>query len=172
MEGAGAGDDRHGGEVDAVLDRCELWWYQLRSLSCASSPACVNSRAISACLAVSLPADGLHASDMKEICNTYNKIANEDLRDLCAYTRSPSKQPLQDVDQDVSNRSTDEGTVDGHLRHARREVVAIFIAILCYPRRKQFLKCGERAGCEHLGAERIRLELSEVGLASLPLARV
>jgi hypothetical protein len=42
--------------------------------------------------------------------------------------------------------------------------MAILAAVVREPRGDNFLEGSKRAGCEHLGAERVLLELSEVGL--------
>jgi len=64
----------------------------------------------------------------------------------------------------VAERGADESAVGGHLGHARREVVAVLVAILGQPRGDQLLGAGQRAGREHLGAQRVLLELLDVGL--------
>ena len=64
----------------------------------------------------------------------------------------------------MAQGSADEGAVCGHLGHARREVVAVLVAVLGQPRSKQLLAAGEGAGREHLGAQRMVLQLLDVGL--------
>lgn len=96
--------------------------------------------------------------------DTYNEVREEDLHDLRLQTGSASEQLLQYGDHDMTKWRTDEGTIDGHLRHAAGEVVAVLAAVFCDPRREQLLKTRERAGGDHLGAHRVVLELFEVPL--------
>ena len=58
----------------------------------------------------------------------------------------------------------DERTVCSHLGHPRGEVVAMLVTILGKPRGEELLKASESTGCEHLCAQRILLELIDVGL--------
>lgn len=60
---------------------------------------------------------------------TYDQIANENLQDLRPQASPPGKQLLQHVDQEMTQRRTDEGTVDGHLRHAGVDIVAVFASV-------------------------------------------
>jgi hypothetical protein len=53
----------------------------------------------------------------------------------------------------VAQGRADEGAIGGHLGHARREVVAMLVAVLGQPRGEQLLAAGERTGREHLGAQ-------------------
>jgi hypothetical protein len=96
----------------------------------------------------------------------YNQVASEDLQDLGLCTGPASKGLLQDVDKDVAERSADKGTVEGHLGHTRGEVVAILVAVLCDPRSEDFLGTRERARGDHLGTQRVGLELAQVCLDS------
>jgi hypothetical protein len=64
----------------------------------------------------------------------------------------------------VAERRTDEGAVEGHLRHARRKVVPVLALVLRDPRRENLLEPGERARSQHLRAQRIGLQLLEVCL--------
>lgn len=66
----------------------------------------------------------------------------------------------------MAQRRADEGSVCGHLGYARREVVAMLIAVLCEPRGNEFLSAGQGAGGQHLGAQRVRLQLVDVGLVA------
>ena len=65
----------------------------------------------------------------------------------------------------MSKGSADKGTVEGHLGHTRGEVVAILVAVLCDPGSEDLLGTRERARGDHLGAERVRLELAQVCLS-------
>lgn len=40
----------------------------------------------------------------------------------------------------------------------------MLVAVLCEPRGDELLGAGESTGCQHLGAERVRLQLVDVGL--------
>lgn len=61
---------------------------------------------------------------------TYDQIADKDLEDLCAQACAAFEDLLQQVYQQRTEGRADEGTVCGHLGHARREIVAILVAIL------------------------------------------
>lgn len=98
------------------------------------------------------------------VVGTYHQVGDENLQNLGLQARSAGEQLLEDGDQDVSERRSDEGAVNSHLGHARGNVVAVLGAVVRDPGREDFLKSGERAGSEHLGAQRVRLELLEVGL--------
>lgn len=63
----------------------------------------------------------------------YDQVAGEDLQDLGLKTGPASKGFLQDVDEDVAERSADKGTIEGHLGDTRSKVVAILVAVLCDP---------------------------------------
>lgn len=58
----------------------------------------------------------------------------------------------------------DEHAVQRHLRDARAEVVAVLADIVGEPRGQQLLQTREHTGGEHLGAQRVVLQLLEVGL--------
>jgi hypothetical protein len=94
----------------------------------------------------------------------YDQVAGEDLQDLGLETGSASKGFLQNVDEDVTERSADKGAVEGHLGDTRGEVVAILVAVLCDPRSEHFLGTRERARRDHLGAKRVGLQLAQVCL--------
>lgn len=64
----------------------------------------------------------------------------------------------------MAQGSADQGTVGGHLGHARGEVVAMLVAVLGQPRGEELLGAGEGSGRQHLGAQRVRLELLDIGL--------
>jgi hypothetical protein len=95
---------------------------------------------------------------------THNQVAHEDLENLGLQTRPSAEYLLQDGDQDVAERRADEGAVDGHLGHARGEVVALPVLVVRNPRGQKLLEAGERSGGKHLGAQRVVLQLLEIGL--------
>lgn len=64
----------------------------------------------------------------------------------------------------MTQRRRHERAIDGHLGHAAVDVVAVLAAVASDVRGEHFLQGGEGAGCEHLGAEGVGLELVEVGL--------
>jgi hypothetical protein len=98
---------------------------------------------------------------------TYDEVRNEDLEDLCAKAGAAGEDLLQEADQHVAHGSTDESAVGGHLGDARADIVAVLASVVGEPRGKDFLKSGEGAGGEHLGSERIGLELLEVCLGTV-----
>jgi hypothetical protein len=98
---------------------------------------------------------------------TYNQVADENLHDLCLQTRSACEYLLQDANQNVTERCADECAVDGHLGHARREVMPVLVLVVRNPRREDLLEAGEGTRRQHLGAERIRLQLLEVCLRTV-----
>ena len=102
--------------------------------------------------------------------NTYEKIACEDLEDLCAQAGTSSEDLLQQIDQEVTHWRADERAVRGHLGHARAEVVAILAAVVRKPRGEDFLEGGEGARCKHLGAKGVLLKLGEICLWALLVA--
>lgn len=74
----------------------------------------------------------------------------------------------------MAQRSADQSSIGGHLGDARSEVVAMLVAVLGQPRGEKLLSSGEGTGREHLGAQRVRFKLLDVGLkiaASQPLAK-
>lgn len=66
----------------------------------------------------------------------------------------------------MAQRGGDEHAIEGHLRDARAEVVAVLANIVSEPGGEQFLHTGEDTGGEHLGAQRVLLQLLEIGLRS------
>lgn len=66
----------------------------------------------------------------------------------------------------MAQRGGNEHAVKGHLRDARAEVVAVLSDIVSEPGGEQFLDTREHTGGEHLGAQRVVLQLLEVGLRS------
>lgn len=98
---------------------------------------------------------------------TYNQIASEDLKNLGLETCAAGEDLLQDANEDVAEGGADEHSVQRHLGDARAEVVAVLADIVGDPRSQQFLQTGEHTGGEHLRAQRVLLELEEVGLLAI-----
>lgn len=67
------------------------------------------------------------------VCDTYDEVANKDLEDLGLQAGAVGKHLLQYLDQQVAHWGTDESSVDGHLRHPGREVMAILVPVLSNP---------------------------------------
>lgn len=133
----GTGDEGHRGEVDGVLDG--------RNLRNLGQHAHLHGR-------FSLG----HA--------TYYQVADDNLQDLRAQAGAASKGLLQGPDEEVAEGRADEGAVGGHLRYTRGEVVAMLVAVLGEEGCNQLLGTGESTSSEHLGAQRVLLELLDVGL--------
>ena len=112
VEGPGASDDGHGGEVDCVLDGCNL---QLAQCQPCSAPK-------------------THKAQRSWMVQTYDQIADEDLHDLRRQTRPPGKHSLQYTDQEVAQRRADESSVHCHLGHSRIDVMAGWTDVFCDPR--------------------------------------
>jgi len=74
--------------------------------------------------------------------STYDKVAGQDLHDLCPHTCPALEDPLQDVDHEMGHRSADDSAVERHFRNARREVTAILVLIVGNPGRQKFLQAG------------------------------
>ena len=117
VEGPGPGDDGHGGEVDGVLDGCNL-----------------HIRPMSARLGVPDPAK------LGGWWHTYDQIADENLHNLRRQARPPGEHPLQYADQEVAQRRADEGAVHCHLGHAGVDVMAGRTDIFRDPRGQDFLQ--------------------------------
>lgn len=96
---------------------------------------------------------------------THNQVAEEDLQDLGLEALAALEDLLQQADEDVAEGRADEGAVDGHLGHARGEVVARLAPVVGNPRGEELLQAREGARGEHLGAQGVALQLLEVGLA-------
>lgn len=95
---------------------------------------------------------------------TYDQVAGEDLEDLSLQAGATSKDFLEDADEQVAQRRTDEHAVQGHLGHPSAEVMPMFADIVRNPRSQDFLEAGKKTGCQHLRAQRIRLQLTQVEL--------
>lgn len=96
--------------------------------------------------------------------NTYDQVADEDLEDLSLQAGATSEDLLKNADEDMAQRGGNEHAVERHLRDARAEVVAMLADIMGEPRGEKFLKTGEHTGGEHLSAQRVLLQLTEIGL--------
>lgn len=88
---------------------------------------------------------------------TYDQVADEDLEDLGLQAGATRKDLLEDADEQVAQRRTDEHAVEGHLGHPSAEVMSMLADIVCNPGSEQFLETGKQTGCQHLCAQWIRL---------------
>lgn len=95
---------------------------------------------------------------------TYNQVADEDLKDLGLQASAVLERLLEEPDEEVAHRRTNESTVGSHLGNARGEIVTVLVAVLGKPRGENFLKTGESTSCEHLGPEGVLLKFLDVGL--------
>lgn len=95
---------------------------------------------------------------------TYNQVADQDLEDLGLKAGAAGEDLLQDSDEDVAEGRGDEHAVERHLGDARGEVVAMLADIVGQVGGEEFLETREHTRGEHLGAQRVVLELLEVGL--------
>lgn len=66
--------------------------------------------------------------------STYHQIARKDLQDFGSKTGSSREDFLKNLDQKMTHRSADEGTIDGHFGHSGIEVVTMLALIVCNPR--------------------------------------
>lgn len=66
----------------------------------------------------------------------------------------------------MTQRSADERAIDSHFRNTAGEISPVLGNILRNPRGEKLLQSSKRAGGEHFGAERVLLQLLEVGLRS------
>ena len=67
----------------------------------------------------------------------------------------------------MAQRGGDEHAVQGHLGHAMAEIVAVLANIVGDPGREEFLQGREDTRGQHLGAQRVRLQLAQVKLDSI-----
>lgn len=104
--------------------------------------------------------------------DTYDQIADENLQDLSLQTGATSEDLLENADEDVTQRGGNEHAVQRHLGDARAEVVAVLADIVGEPRGEEFLQTREHTRGEHLGAQRVLLQLAEIGLRSTFLGSV
>ena len=148
VDGARTGDDTHGGEVDDVLDGRDLNELRISTHSLLF-------------IRIEPPNRGYGYG------SAYDKVANEDLQDLGLQTRAAGKDLLQDADEEMAQRGGDEHAVQGHLGHAMAEIVAVLADIVGDPGREEFLQGREDTRGQHLGAQRVRLQLAQVKLDSI-----
>ena len=94
---------------------------------------------------------------------TYNEVADDNLHNLGLQTGTATEGQLQQPDKKMAQRGADKGAIGGHLGHTRGEVVAMLVTILGEEGRDELLGAGEGAGGEHLGAQRVVLDLLDVG---------
>ena len=143
VEGTGACNDSHGHEVYRVLDGGDL------QRSVVSAMAGHGGRA---------------TRRLSMAWTAYNQVADENLQDLGLEALATAEDLLEDADKDVAERGADEGAVQGHLGDARGEVVAVLAPVMGNPRGEELLQAGQGARGEHLGAQRVLLQLLQVGL--------
>ena len=148
VDGARTGDDTHGGEVDDVLDGRDLNELRISTHSLLF-------------IRIEPPNRGYGYG------SAYDKVANEDLQDLGLQTRAAGKDLLQDADEEMAQRGGDEHAVQGHLGHAMAEIMAVLANIVGDPGREEFLQGREDTRGQHLGAQRVRLQLAQVKLDSI-----
>ena len=111
------------------------------------------------CVSLRVSANGLRDS--------YDQIGDDDLENLRLQAGPASERLLEEGDHNMTERCADERAVHGHLGHTASEVVPRLVAILCDPRGQELLQGRERTRCEHLGLERVLLELLQVPLSHL-----
>ena len=98
------------------------------------------------------------------------QVADEDLQNLGLETGAAGKDLLQDADEEMAQGGADEHAVEKHLGDARAEVVAVFADIVGDPGGDELLKAGEDTGGQHLGAQRVGLQMLEIELFFCGLA--
>ena len=74
----------------------------------------------------------LYTGKVRRVRDTYDQIADENLRDLRLQTRPAREHLLKYVDEEVAKRRADEGAVSGHLGDARIDVMAISASVFGY----------------------------------------
>jgi hypothetical protein len=94
----------------------------------------------------------------------YDKVAEEDLEDLGLQALASLEHALQDTDEEVAEGRGNDCAVEGHLGNARGEVGARLAPVVGNPRGEELLQTRQSARGEHLGAQRVALQLLEVGL--------
>lgn len=65
--------------------------------------------------------------------NTYNQIADKDLKNLSLKTCAAGKDLLENADKKVAEGRADEHAIQRHLRDARAEIVAVLADIVGDP---------------------------------------
>jgi hypothetical protein len=101
---------------------------------------------------------------------THDQVADENLHDLGLQALAALEDLLQQADEDVAQGRADHGAIQGHLGHARGEVVAALAPVVRNPRREELLQARQRARGEDLGAQRVALQLLEVRLSPVSAA--
>jgi hypothetical protein len=96
---------------------------------------------------------------------TNNQIAEHNLQNLGLQARAPLEDLLEEADEDVAERRADDGAIQRHLGDTGGEVVSALAPVVRNPRCKELLETRKGTGCEHLGAERVALELLQVRLS-------
>ena len=98
---------------------------------------------------------------------TYDQVADENLKDFGFQTLTAREHLLQDLDQEMPKGRADESAVGSHLGDSGTEVMTVLARILCDPRSEDFLERSQRSRREHLGPQRIALQLLQVGLKAV-----
>lgn len=106
-------------------------------------------------------AEGIHSVDGDK---TYDQVAGKDLQHLGLQAGATREDLLKDANEQVAQRRTDKHAVESHLRHTRAEVVAVLANIIGDPRSDEFLQTGQHTGCQHLRAQRVQLQFTQVEL--------
>jgi hypothetical protein len=134
VECTGAGNEGHRDEVDAVLDGGDL----------GRVSATRSHRVSGSC--------------------TYEEVADENLHNLRLEALASLEDLLEEADEDMAKGRANDGAVQGHLGHARGEVVAALTPVVGDPRGEELLQAREGARSEHLGPQRVALQLLQVRL--------
>ena len=95
---------------------------------------------------------------------TYDEIAKENLQDLGLQACAAGKYLLEDAHEEVAQWGSDKHAVEKHFRNTGAEVVPIPADIIRDPRGQVFLSCGKHTRRQHLGAQRVLLQLTQVHL--------
>lgn len=77
---------------------------------------------------------------IRQAQSTYHQIADENLHNLGLEALAPLEDLLQKADQDMAKGRADDGAVQGHLWHARSEIVARLAPVVGDPRCKELLQ--------------------------------
>jgi len=106
-----------------------------------------------------------HAGEIDRVLDGgHDKVADQYLRQLALARGATGERLLEQGHENVTERSGNQSTIDGHLRHARGEIGSLLVAITGVNRREDFLEGGKGTRGEHLGPQRIMLKLGEVKL--------
>lgn len=92
------------------------------------------------------------------------QVGNEDLKDLGFGGGVIGEKTLEERDEEMTERSGDEGTVGCHFGDTRGQVSSVLWAIFGDDGGEELLEGHEGAGSEHFCAERIILKSLEVDL--------